>query len=35
MFDFLELFVDILVLPFKLQIRPEAEIVLLRHRLNV
>jgi hypothetical protein len=35
MIDFLELFVHILVSPFKMQARLEAEIVLLRHQLNV
>jgi hypothetical protein len=35
MIDFLELFVHILVSPFKTQARLEAEIVLLRHQLNV
>src|SRR5260370_6800392 len=35
MIDFLELFVPILVSPFKTQARLEAEIVLLRHQVNV
>jgi hypothetical protein len=35
MFDFLKLFVHILVSPFKSRARLEAEIVLLRHQLNV
>ena len=35
MIDFLELFVHILVSPFKTQARLEAEIVLLRHQVNV
>ena len=35
MIDFLELFVHILVSPFKMQARLEAEIVLLRHQLSV
>jgi transposase InsO family protein len=35
MIDFLKLFVHILVSPFKTQARLEAEIVLLRHQLNV
>jgi hypothetical protein len=35
MIDFLELFVHILVSPLKTQARLEAEIVLLRHQLNV
>ncbi len=33
--DFLELFVHLLVSPFKTQARLEAEVVLLRHQLNV
>jgi transposase InsO family protein len=35
MIDFLKLFLHILVSPFKTQARLEAEIVLLRHQLNV
>jgi len=35
MIDFLKLFVHILVAPIKTQARLEAEIVLLRHQLNV
>jgi hypothetical protein len=35
MHDFLKLFVHILVSPFKSRARLEAEIVLLRHQLNV
>jgi hypothetical protein len=35
MIDFLKLFAHILVSPFKTQARLEAEIVLLRHQLNV
>jgi hypothetical protein len=35
MIDFLKLFVHVLVSPFKSQGRLEAEIVLLRHQLNV
>src|SRR5229473_619617 len=35
MVDFLKLFVHVLVSPFKTQARLEAEIVLLRHQLNV
>jgi hypothetical protein len=35
MVDFLKLFVHVLISPFKTQARLEAEIVLLRHQLNV
>jgi hypothetical protein len=35
MIDFLMLFLHVLVSPFKTQARLEAEIVLLRHQLNV
>jgi hypothetical protein len=35
MIPFLNLFVHVLVSPFKAQARLEAEIVLLRHQLNV
>ncbi|MDP1964719.1 MAG: hypothetical protein Q8K93_21265 [Reyranella sp.] len=35
MIDFLSLFVHALVSPFKTQAQLEAEIVLLRHQLNV
>ena len=35
MMDFLKLFVHVLVSPFKTQARLEAEIVILRHQLNV
>lgn len=35
MIDFLKLFVHVLVSPFKTQARVEAEIILLRHQLNV
>ncbi len=35
MIDFLKLFVHIVVSPFKTRARLEAEIVLLRHQLNV
>ena len=35
MFEFLILFLHVLVAPFKTQARLEAEIVVLRHRLNV
>jgi hypothetical protein len=35
MIAFLSLFLHILVSPFKTQARLEAEIVLLRHQLNV
>jgi putative transposase len=35
MMDFLKLFVHVLVSPFKTEARLEAEIVLLRHQLNV
>jgi hypothetical protein len=35
MIDFLELLVHLLVSPFKTQARLEAEVVLLRHQLNV
>jgi hypothetical protein len=33
--DFLKLFVHVLVSPFRTRARLEAEIVLLRHQLNV
>jgi hypothetical protein len=35
MIDFLKLFLHVLVWPFKTQARLEAEIVMLRHQLNV
>lgn len=35
MIDFLKLFVHVLVSPFKSQGRLEAEIIVLRHQLNV
>jgi hypothetical protein len=35
MIDFLKLFLHVLVSPFKTQARLEAEIVMLRHQLNV
>src|SRR5258707_11831604 len=35
MIDFLKLFVHVLVSPFKSQARLEAEILFLRHQLNV
>ena len=35
MIDFLKLFVHVLVSPFKTRVRLEAEIVMLRHQLNV
>ena len=35
MLDFLKLFVNVMVSPFKTRAQLEAEIVLLRHQLNV
>ncbi len=35
MMGFLILFLHVLVSPFKMQVRLEAEIIMLRHQLNV